>query len=256
MVLAVIALVPRLFSAARNKFLPIATAVLCLGLLAGSRSATAFAAGLVAIVIGLSASLWFSPRTQASGRVAILAFAVATTAIASVVAFQPDLALGLLGRSSTLTGRTDFWPYLIQAIGDRPLLGYGYNAFFGSSVGNEYLSYYVVEAGGWTPYHAHDTFLQIAIDGGFIGLGLLAAVLIGAIVRCWRYIARQRELAAAWPLMVVLFLTLGSYTETYLGNCNTFEWIFFVAAILYPIRGRAAVGSSTPIRFAPHYHPQ
>ena len=65
----------------------------------------------------------------------------------------PQSLFDLLGRESNLTGRTDFWPYLQQAISERPILGYGYDAFFRSQEGLDTLSYYVVEAGGWSPYH-------------------------------------------------------------------------------------------------------
>jgi hypothetical protein len=103
-------------------------------------------------------------------------------------------------------------------------------------VGNDYLSNYVVEAGGWTPYHAHDTFLQTAIDSGFLGVLALVILLLVALVGAVRYLARERSAAAAWPLMIVVYLLAGSYTETYLANYNTVEWMFFVAALLYPIR--------------------
>ena len=39
---------------------------------------------------------------------------------------------------------------------------------------------------------------------------------------------------------MILTLTLGSYSETYLGNFNTIEWILFVAALLYPLKESSA----------------
>ncbi|MEO9096652.1 MAG: O-antigen ligase family protein [Candidatus Baltobacteraceae bacterium] len=251
MVLATIALVPSLFMGTRRrKLLAGAASLLCLALLAGSRSATAFGAGLLALAFGVVALLWNSPRAGFSGRLLLVALGTATVGVCLLIGLQPDRVFELLGRSDTLTGRTDFWPYLLQAFGDQAVLGYGYNAFFGSSTGNEYLSSYVVQAGGWTPYHAHDSFLQIALDAGFVGLALLATLVLVAIVRATRYLATDRAPTAVWPLMIVLYLVIGSYTETYLANYNTFEWIFFVAALLYPNRGLRA-GVRGAVRLTP-----
>jgi len=56
---------------------------------------------------------------------------------------------------------------------------------------------------------------------------------------------RSLSPASALPLAIVVFLIFGSFTETYFDQYNTFAWIFFVAAMLYPVRdrivGRSAV---------------
>jgi O-antigen ligase len=236
MMLAIITLAVSLSAGSRRRR-PLAVAALCLcvGLLAGSQSATAFAAGIVAIVLGFGAWFWYSHRSGVFGRFVVAAIGAVAIGSGLLFGFRPDAAIEALGRGSTLSGRTDFWPYLIQAIGDRPLLGYGYSAFFRSPEGSDYLSYYLVES-GYTPYHAHNSFLQTGLDVGFVGLALLVALLLVALVRGVRYVAAERGLTAAWPLMIVLYLALGSYTETYFANYNSFEWIFFVVALLYPIR--------------------
>ncbi len=107
--------------------------------------------------------------------------------------------------------------------------------FSGRLRGPGHLGNYVEQAGGWTPYHAHNSFIQISLDAGIIGLMVLVVLLLVVFTRALRYLATQRGAVSAWPLMVVLYLVLGSYTETYLGDYNTLEWIFFVAAFLYPI---------------------
>ena len=148
----------------------------------------------------------------------------------------------MLGRSSSLTGRTDFWPFLLQAISDRPLLGYGYNGFFGSDVGNQYLSTYVLEmSGGWYPFHAHDGFLQIALNAGLVGVGLFAVLLIGALFRAVRYSLSDVERYTIWPLSVLLYLVFASYTESTFAMFNSDPWVLFVVTTLYPRDGRAIV---------------
>jgi exopolysaccharide production protein ExoQ len=216
----------------------VALLAMCTALLIGSNSATAFGDCAGAGVVSLAVLACRSRRFGTIARI-VTGIAVGGTLLAVFVfGFTPDMITNSLGRSATLTGRTDFWPYLQQAIADRPIFGYGYNAFFHSFVGSNYLSYYVVQAGGWTPYHAHNSFLQICLDAGFAGAALLVYLILLAFWRSLAFVARNASPLAAWPLAMTLYLVFGSFTETYLGNYNTFEWIFFVAALLYPLKER------------------
>jgi exopolysaccharide production protein ExoQ len=205
-------------------------------LLIGANSATAFA-NCGAVV--LAALIAWACRSPKFGKFAIFG-TVLTLAIgaAAVVIFglTPDTVFSALGRESNLTGRADFWPYLQQAISDRPVLGFGFDAFFQSSVGVDYLSDYVVQAGGWSPYHAHNSYLQTLLDAGYVGLAALVTLLVVSFVRSIGYFIRERTSIGTWPLAIILFLTCTSFTETYYLDYNTLEWILFVAAIVYPLR--------------------
>jgi O-antigen ligase len=239
MVLAIITFSILVFTGSRKQRMFAAIGwIACFVLLLGSQSATAFAAGISAITIGVAAWFWRSPRCGPASRFAIAAVGSLIVGSLLLFGFQPDMVAQMLGRSATLTGRTDFWPYLLEAVADRPILGFGYEAFFKSSEGTGYLGDYVEQAGGWTPYHAHNSFLQITLDGGIVALILLIVLLLVVIVRALRYLTTERGAVAAWPLIVVLYLVLGSYTETYLGDFNTLEWVFLVAAFLCPVRVR------------------
>jgi O-antigen ligase len=217
---------------------------LAVTLLVGAASATAFcdyAFTSAAILAGWACR---SRTFGTAARVVTVAVVVLIALGYFVFGITPDTLFSLLGREPNLTGRTDFWPYLQQAIADRPFLGYGYDAFFRSDVGSGYLSYYIVEAGGWTPYHAHNSFLQLCLDGGFVGLGLFLVVLAGAFRSSLVYAAKETSRAALWPFAVLLFLVLGSFTETYFRSINTIEWVLFVAAVLYPLRGAGAASTA------------
>jgi exopolysaccharide production protein ExoQ len=205
-------------------------------LLIASNSASAFGNCFVVIFAVLVASACRSPKFGGFARFAT-ALAVPIV-IAAVVIFglTPDSLFSAIGRESNLTGRTDFWPYLQGAIADRPILGFGFDAFFQSPVGEGYLSEYVVQAGGWSPYHAHNSYLQTLLDAGYLGLGALIVLVVTSFARAIAYFARERNFVSTWPLAIVLFLTCASFTETYYLDYNTLEWILFVAAIVYPLQ--------------------
>jgi exopolysaccharide production protein ExoQ len=227
----------------RTRMLVLGGLLLLGALLIGANSATAFADALAVLVILLVVRTWRSPRYGGIARVATIGGVVLAAMTVLAFGLTPDTAFSLLGRAPNLTGRTDFWPYLEHAIADQPWLGYGYNAFFRSSVFSDYMSDYLVQSGGWTPYHAHNSFLQILLDGGFIGLAAFLWLLAVAIWRGIVYIARESSRVAPWPLAIVLYLLFGSFTETYFANCNTVEWILFISALLYPLRELRTTGT-------------
>ena len=41
-----------------------------------------------------------------------------------------DFIFDLFGKDQTLTGRTLIWPYVIDDISERPILGWGFHAFW------------------------------------------------------------------------------------------------------------------------------
>ncbi|KAB2657315.1 O-antigen ligase family protein [Brucella tritici] len=71
----------------------------------------------------------------------------------------------------TFTGRTEIWKFAIRQLMDHPLVGYGYDAFWGTSrlVNGGYdIETWAARAG-----HAHNAYLNITITTGFIGLAAL-----------------------------------------------------------------------------------
>jgi O-antigen ligase len=83
----------------------------------------------------------------------------------------------LLGRDVTLTGRTAIWEHITLTTVN-PLFGAGFFNFWGQSRGKAIMA--AMKTG--IP-SAHNGYLDIYLDGGFIGLGLLFCVLFGGVSR-------------------------------------------------------------------------
>ena len=208
--------------------------LLAMLLLVGSDSITAFlaCAGTALIV----AVVWASRRTGAWPAVALILFFLGAAIVAaSLLGIDSSSFFDALGRNSNLTGRTEMWPPLIRAVADKPLLGYGYANFFNGGPYQDYLGDFIAKF-NWVPPHAHNSFIQIALDTGLIGLGLFLVVLFTALRRDVSLIVRGTIALDLWPFALVVYLILGSYDETYFAQQNTLEWILFVAALLYPLR--------------------
>lgn len=116
--------------------------------------------------------------------------------------FLPDV-LGFFGRDMTLTGRTDIWQSLWLSVEKRPLLGYGYVAFWQGLNGE---SANAILAAHWMFGYAHNGFLEIVLQLGFVGLGLFAITFVIAVKNAWFCLRYGRSEATEW-FAGLLFLT-------------------------------------------------
>ena len=229
MALGVATLIIVLFAAARatKPQRLVKTAIgLCLVLLIGSQSATSYILfALLGVVL-----LWFHLTRSAKGRrVLPVAGTVIVVAIA-LVAFNPEAALGLLGRDTSLSGRTDIWGPVMDAIGQRPLLGYGYDTFWlPDGTGSAYLTTLL----DWTPYHAHNGLLELSLDIGLLGTGLFLITLAIGLWRAVKFAAGQTDITRVWPLLAMVYFMLGNITEANIAKYNGMNWVLFIVAFLY-----------------------
>jgi O-antigen ligase len=88
------------------------------------------------------------------------------------VAFDGEHALiSELMSDPTFTGRSEIWQFALDHIAERPIVGFGYQAFWGTSdlVNN----WTFLESWGYRASDAHNGFLNIAVMTGLVGLALV-----------------------------------------------------------------------------------
>jgi exopolysaccharide production protein ExoQ len=218
-----------IFSRSWRPRVAIVGASLSLALLVGSQDVSALVVCAVLLVAAVLTAFYLrgSPGLRfmrlALGVSALLVIAVAL--LASGVDSQ--VLLNTLGRDETLTGRTTLlWPGVLQAISNRPWLGYGYNTFW---LPNGDWNYFV----GFNPTHAHNGFLQICLDVGILGAAVAALAILGALRRGVASLHWSLEQCSAWPLLAVIYFIVVNLTESNLARYNNFDWVVFVVAFLY-----------------------
>jgi O-antigen ligase len=234
-----------------------AAAGVCCLLLLGSQSATSVVMfGLMAAALAL-----FALRRFPLGR-RVAPFAATGVGLGLVlIALNFSAVVSALGRDAKLSGRTDIWPLVIEAIEKRPLLGYGYDTFWlpdGSAAA------YLPVLLDWTPFHAHNGLLELALDAGLTGVCLFLVALVLAIRRTSALASRGRELFEVWPFIAVLYFILGNITEANIAKFNGMNWVLFTIAFLYASERESATapvarserrerrGSPIPAYVAPH----
>ncbi|GEM_PF-1702732 len=238
----------------RRYLLPVLFGALSVILLLLSRSATA-----LVIFVTLIAVLLLVRLLRVRGRLAlpIIMLTLAVGGYLAVrVASDPAAVLGLLGRDSTLTGRTQLWGLVWQMIRERFLFGYGYGGFWLGFAGP---SAPVWLATGWNPPNAHDGFLDLMLDLGVVGLLIFVPIVLAALRRAYALALRAKTLDAAFPLIFLAFFLVSNITESFLVAYNSLSWALFVTLSLqlslwWQAERRSPLLSAERIPAAPDLH--
>jgi exopolysaccharide production protein ExoQ len=149
------------------------------------------------------------------------------TAAAGLIYQNLAPILGFLGRDATLTGRTDIWRAVLDSIMRRPLLGYGYGAFWNGLQGE---SANVILACGWAVPHAHNGFLEVWLQLGLVGLSLLIATLVLAIRDFSVCFTPSRPRVVDWYVGLLFIVIVYSFVEPLLLSERSVGWVLYVTA--------------------------
>jgi exopolysaccharide production protein ExoQ len=138
------------------------------------------------------------------GRMVLIAGGVAGVLLACAVMTTVSDPFQLIGRSSTLTGRTDIWAAVVPLIDAKPLLGWGFGFWqFDIPAKNDIWAQL-----GWAAPHAHNDVLDILVQTGFFGLGFMALNMFSCI-----FIGRHVEDGSVMCLLFMLSFLIEGLTE-------------------------------------------
>jgi O-antigen ligase len=195
---------------------------------AGGKSSSSFCIGILLLMqvvsrlrsFRLKCLLCFGPVLLIN---VLTVGSVASPAIASFV--------NLLPIDPTFTGRTDIWEFALAGFFARPILGYGYGAFWNNTANQTAIA----SASEWASdaSHSHNGYLELALTIGLPGLILAMLVLLVVPLRDYQRIqARSRNQPLAdFFLTVWLFGIYLSSMETFLLDKQNPIWFLFVIAV-------------------------
>lgn len=139
--------------------------------------------------------------------------------------------LSSAGRDVTLTGRTDVWTAVLPRLADRPILGYGYGAFWS---GLENRLGLIEQSIGFRPAHAHNGFIDVALSIGLLGVALYAAVCVRMLWRAGGWAELPMSLFAK---SFLIFFLIYNMTESFSLAQNSLYWILICIFSLGMRRG-------------------
>jgi O-antigen ligase len=198
------------------------TIVLLLWVLWLVRSMTSIAT--LALVCGLMLAMAFTPWLRNR---ALLGMAVGILLAASVYGLILNPGAGLaasLGKDATLTGRTDLWRLVLSMTVD-PMIGAGYESFW---LGDRLERLWSIV--WWRPNQAHNGYLEVFLNLGWLGIFLLGLVLLTGFGKMLALISRDQD---EGMLRVGIFVAILVYNLTE----SAFKlqhplWLFLLWAIM------------------------
>ena len=137
--------------------------------------------------------------------------------------------MGRLDQQDSLSGRLPIWEVVTPHILDRPLLGYGYGGFWtGKRIDA------VSDDIGWAISAAHSAWFEAALDGGLVGVAVLAAALFTAGLRAARAGGEGRVRPGPLPffaLAVTLNLAANTLTEAIINDVRLVPFVWTAAVL-------------------------
>src|SRR5262249_48049653 len=141
-----------------------------------------------------------------------------------------DLFLDLLGKDSTLSGRTLIWPYVLDRIAEKPILGWGFYAFWSPL---NPLAVQLNDMLRWSVPQAHSGILELLLQIGFVGTTLFLVLWLRNFVlavKCMGGVAG--EFGVSLMLLLIGILVTGVSEEVLLNADKTWTSLFFVMGFI------------------------
>jgi exopolysaccharide production protein ExoQ len=206
--------------------------VLCLVAIALSHAATAYVLTAFYLAYVVIVTLLHRLRKRDYIVLVFLSLFSLCGTIVGIVA-SPDFLFSLLGKDSTLTGRTGIWVATLASVAKRPLFGYGYQAFW---LGLEGESYHVILAVSWLLAQAQNGYIDVALQLGLVGLTIVL-LLFGFAFRdaavCLLRSTNDAQLhAVEWYLAIVILTFLWNMDESFLFEPKHLGSMMFLLACI------------------------
>jgi exopolysaccharide production protein ExoQ len=164
---------------------------------------------------------------------AISAIFIALVVIAAVVFNFEFIIVDLLKKDMGFNGRDKVWEYLIDRGLQRPWLGYGYAGFWSNP--DEGLGVAVrfpwIGGAGEGGGNAHSNYMDIFLQLGWSGLGLVFLSFFTTLPRVVFLLALTRQREFFWMLQCILFLAITSVYESY-GGFLAYRHLFWVLYVM------------------------
>jgi exopolysaccharide production protein ExoQ len=199
--------------------------LIAVGLLFLSHSATAVVCGVLSLAaIPLWRLLRGKQRLLVYLPVALIFFA----GIYCILAY-PEAIFQLLGRDTTLTGRTDLWSKLLPVIANRPVLGYGYAAFW-AGLRPEVLSVWIGTGRRQIPI-ADNGYIDLCLSLGFLGVCAFLSIFVRSFRKAIDYARSEPGLIGLWPVTYLCIFAAENMCESALLTRGTFPFLVFAIVI-------------------------
>ena len=177
-------------------------------------------------------------RKGGAARVTAIVAAVVLLPFVLYTALFPDFLLQMIGKDPTLTGRTDLWALVVDDIAKRPLLGWGYSAFWSP---NSPAAVEISTALMWYVPQAHNGLLEILLNIGIVGAALfifLWARTVRLALQCLH--TQEKALAISTLYSCGGILLLGITESVLIEPAQISTSVFFITGLMCEVAVKTA----------------
>ncbi|MGD0907696.1 MAG: O-antigen ligase family protein [Candidatus Acidiferrales bacterium] len=229
----------------RNRLLVHGTLIgMSIWLFTQAQSMTGQATFAIAAVFLIATSLAFVIRKRSLVQLLVLVL-VAAPACTLLLGIGGG-ALEEMGKDATLTGRTDIWKLVLNMAGN-PFFGTGFESFWlGSRANRMWAMYY------FHPTQAHNGYLEVYLELGWIGIVLLAAIIFAGYRNALALLRSNPEAGRIRMTFIAVALV---YNVTEAGfRMMTLTWIFLLlSATVVPGLAMETASDTLPEDTAPNF---
>jgi exopolysaccharide production protein ExoQ len=213
--------------------LGIAVAGVCLVMSGSSTSvlAAAFTVGFLLMTQAVPQSLRrYMPFMVGLFVVVIVSYGLAILNVVPGMDVLVTSITSVTNKTSTFTGRTPIWEIVKAHIALHPIFGTGYGGYWTVPPGPA--SAIVLRKLHFYPTEAHNGYLDIINDLGYVGLGLLLAFCANYVIVSLRLMKIDRSQGALYLGMLFYLLLQNLSESTWLDDGYTFMQIIFATVAM------------------------
>lgn len=155
-------------------------------------------------------------------------FAFVVFILNNITPISETVIIDMMGKDMNFNGRIPIWELLIDKIRERPWLGYGNGAFFGSDE-----ALYVIDrtwaSSNVSRFNAHNGFLTVALDLGIIGASLVIIHLLLNLYRSIKLAFSSENVWGTWMCQFVVFMIVfNSFDNAGILSGRDAIWMIYV----------------------------
>ncbi len=204
-----------------------------------SESATAVLLILATSVVIVAGVIFLLGGAMRASKIAVFCLCIAGVAsvgagvLPNLQTSPTEAVLGHFGKDSTLTGRTVLWTYAEDQIAKHPFLGVGSEGFWRYSasplVQKIFLEFH---KGPRDSFSFHNSYYEIAVHQGLIGLSLASLALVWGLYQIFRGAFLLGMLPQIYFLTHTLAVLARTLTEAdFLKAFSLFHMVFWIGAL-------------------------
>ncbi len=161
---------------------------------------------------------------------------IAITISAAVVLFTVCIAClnfaqvtELTGHDSNMNRRAGLWRLSLAYIRERPLLGYGFAAFWSTTSQPARL---IREEVQWEDApHSHNGYIEVALGLGLVGFGVYSVIILRTVQRAYLLFMSGQENQRRWPLIYLAIVSLHQLSESSILSGGALVWVLFCSVV-------------------------